>query len=59
MQKQWTAATKAPKIPTFMKVSERCAKFIESITKNILAATMAMEMIQNEMATPSLGLRKP
>merc|ERR1719492_389229 len=32
---------------------------VDSIKKNTVAATMAIEMIQKEMATPSLGSRKP
>ena len=30
-----------------------------SIKKNVVAATMEIEMIQNEMATGSFGLRNP
>ena len=32
---------------------------MDSIKKNTVAATIAIEMIQNEMATGSFGLRKP
>ena len=32
---------------------------MDSIKKNTVAATMEMEMIQKEMATASLGFRKP
>ena len=32
---------------------------MDSIKKNTVAATIAMEMIQKEMATASLGFRKP
>ena len=32
---------------------------MDSIKKNTVAATIAIEMIQNEMATASFGLRKP
>ena len=32
---------------------------MDSIKKNTVAATIAIEMIQNEMATASFGLRNP
>jgi hypothetical protein len=32
---------------------------VDSMRKNTVAATIEMEMIQKEMATVSLGLRKP
>jgi len=42
-----------------MDVFQWCPTFIDSIKKNTVAATIAIEMIQKEMATPSFGSRKP
>jgi len=42
-----------------MDVFQWADTLIDSIRKNTVAATIEMEMIQNEMATASLGSRKP
>merc|ERR550532_2624813 len=53
------AATKVTKAPTFREVFQWKLTAVDSIRKKTVAATMAMEMIQKEMATGSLGSKKP